>query len=95
MHLGRVAIQTDLDRPKEWTKTFLMMFSKDKELISARGKEELLTLIQAGDGLPEEWLCWERSVALHSQLNVSQHWALAVKATNSILGCTGRSTASR
>lgn len=92
---GRVAIQRDLDRPKEWTKTFLMIFSKGKDLSSAQGKEELLALIQAGGGLPEEWLCWERSVALHSQLGVSQLWALAVKVTNSIPGCTGRSTASR
>lgn len=92
MHSGRVAIQRDLDRPKEWTKTFLMIFSKNKGLSSARGKE-LLAHIQAGDGLPEEWLCWEKCVALHGQLDVSQHWALAVKATQSILGCIGRSTA--
>lgn len=91
----RVAIQRDLDRPKEWTKTFLMIFSKDKDLSSAPGKEEILALIQAGDGLLDEQLCWERSVALHSQLVMSQHWALAVKATNNILGCIGRSTASR
>lgn len=91
----RVAIQRDLDRPKEWTKTVLMMFSKDKNLSSAPGKEELLALIQAGDGLLDEQICWERSVALHSQLVMSQHWALAVKMTNNILGCIGRSTASR
>lgn len=91
----RVAIQRDLDRPKEWTKTFLMIFSKDKDLSSAPGKEELLALIQAGDGLLDEQLCWERSVALHSQLVMSQQWALAVKVTNNILGCIGRSTASR
>lgn len=55
-HSGRVAIQRNLDRTKEWTKTIFMIFSKDKDLSSAPGKE-LLALIQAGDGLLEEWLC--------------------------------------
>lgn len=64
-----------------------MIFSKD--LSSAPGKEELLALIQAGDGLLEEWLCWERSVALHCQLDVTQHWFLAVKVPASWVALAG------
>lgn len=57
-----------------------------QRLSPAPRKEELLAVIQAGDGLPEEQLCWKRFVALHKQLNVNQHQALAAKVANSILG---------
>lgn len=57
-------------------------------------KEEPLALIEAGDGLPEEQLCWKWPAAF-GKLSMSQHSTQVAKKANSILGCICRSTGSR
>ena len=93
---GHVAIQRDLSRLEKWADRNLMKFNQGKPKVLHLGtnnprQPHLLGTTQLESCLAKKDL----GVLVDTKLTVSQHWALAAKAADGILGCIRRSVASR
>ncbi|GAB0209608.1 mitochondrial enolase superfamily member 1 [Grus japonensis] len=93
---GHAAIQRDLNRLEKWADRNLMKFNRGKcQVLPLRRNDPrhqyILGATQLEISLAEKAL----ELLVDTKLNMSQQCALATKAANSILGCIGRSVASR
>ncbi|PKU46275.1 rna-directed dna polymerase from mobile element jockey-like [Limosa lapponica baueri] len=93
---GCAAIQRDLNRLESWAEKNLMRFSKGKCKVLHLGRKNPRHQYRLGvDLLGSTTEEKDLGVLVDGRLSTSQQCALVAKRANGILGCTGRSVASR
>ncbi|XP_074455182.1 uncharacterized protein LOC141747949 isoform X1 [Larus michahellis] len=93
---GCAAIQHDLDRLESWAGKNLMKFNKSKCKVLHLGRKNAKHQYRLGvDLLGSSSEEKDLGVLVDSKLSMSQQCALVAKKANGILGCIGKSVASR
>ncbi|PKU39437.1 pol- hypothetical protein [Limosa lapponica baueri] len=93
---GRVAIQCDLDRLESWARKNLMRFNREKCKVLHLGKKNVRHQYRLGvDLLEPSSEEKDLGVLVDSKMTMSKQCALVARKANGILGCIGKSVASR
>ncbi|PKU36610.1 reverse hypothetical protein [Limosa lapponica baueri] len=93
---GRAAIQRDLDRLESWARKNLMRFSGEKCKVLHLGKKNVRHQYRLGmDLLEPSAEKKDLGVLVDSKMPMSKQCALVARKANGILGCIGKSVASR
>ncbi|PKU44691.1 hypothetical protein llap_5004 [Limosa lapponica baueri] len=93
---GCATIQRDLDRLESWAEKNLMRFNKGKcRVLHLRRKNARQQYRLGMDLLESTFEKKDLGVLVDSKLSMSQQCALVAKRANGILGCVGKSVASR
>ncbi|PKU44546.1 pol- hypothetical protein [Limosa lapponica baueri] len=93
---GRAAIQRDLDRLESWARKNLMRFNREKCKVLHLGKKNVRHQYRLSVDLLEP-TSEEKDlgVLVDSKMTMSKQCALVARKANEILGCIGKSVASR
>uniref|UniRef100_A0A8C3JYY1 Reverse transcriptase domain-containing protein n=1 Tax=Calidris pygmaea TaxID=425635 RepID=A0A8C3JYY1_9CHAR len=93
---GRAAIQRDLDRLEGWARKNLMRFNREKCRVLHLGKKNFRYQYRLGVDLLEATTEEkDLGVLVDSKMTMSKQCALVARKANGILGCIGKSVASR